>query len=275
MDNKNIIVSFANRNRKRFEGKTPTECFNDVKEHPGLNELMKIWSAEDIITFIFLLTTKTQDLSSAYDLIKNQMYGYQIIKLIEEDPSVECDYCEGRGYESCEYCAGMGQISCDLCDDGDIECDVCSGSGKDDGDDCGSCDGRGYNNCEDCNEGYVDCQQCHEGDAECNNCDGAGLVKSYDKMEYDGKQIITYNPKILGMIEDDYTKVSEDLYTNAESKYYNLLLKEIGGISDEFLDFEVGNVLLVQVIENQALNLKKRDVYSGGYKIISNEFDDF
>lgn len=261
MENKNIIVKLANKHKKNFEGKTPTEIYEMVVGHDGYKQLFNVWSIKEILIFIFLMSTKMDDLSVAYDVIESQMYGYQIIKLIEEDPLVDCDYCEGRGYESCDYCNGDGSTSCESCDVGDIECDDCSASGKDEeGDDCGSCDGRGYNNCEDCNEGYVDCEYCNEGDAECSNCDGGGVVTSLDKIKYDGKLIITYNPKVFKMMGDYYTKVPNNLYDESDSNY-NFIISDIESVTDEFNDFKVGDTLLVEIVLGEDLRLRKN--YNG------------
>jgi hypothetical protein len=272
MSKKDIIVAFANRNKSNFEGKTPTEVHNIIRNHPGFKQVFEIWDAKDIVIFVFLLTTPVKDLNIAYDVISINLYGYQMIQLTEEDPSVDCEHCEGAGYYSCNECGGRGEEICFECEDGDIECDICDGDGRDEeGEECSDCDGRGFVRCQECDgRGYTDCTYCQDGDIDCSDCDG-GMVTKYDSMKYEGIQIISYNPDVKNMIDDDFVKISEKLYQETPSKFYNLLIKDTEVVSDEFNEFKVGDTLLIQVVEHDALDLRK----GRNYNIYCDEFNVF
>jgi len=259
MNKKTAIVSIANRNKNKFEGKTPTEVHNIVRNHPGFKQLFDLWSAEDIVIFVFLLTTPVNDLNIAYDVISMNLYGFQMIQLTEKDPKVDCDTCEGAGYYSCDECNGRGEESCDYCDDGDIECDICDGDGKDEeGEECDSCEGKGFNRCDECDgRGYTDCVYCQDGDRDCNGCDGTGEVTKDGSVKYEGIQVLSYNPDVKNMIDDDFVKISEKLYLETPSKFYNLLLKGLEIVSEDFYDYEINDTLLIQVVEHEALDLRK------------------
>jgi len=273
MSKKDILVAFANRNKSKFEGKTPTEVHNIVRNHLGFKQVFDLWSAEDIVIFVFLLTTPVNDLNIAYDVISINLYGYQMIQLTEKDPNVDCDTCEGDGYYPCDECGGRGKESCLECDDGDIECDVCDGDGRDEeGEECDNCEGRGYDRCQECDgRGYTDCTYCEEGDVNCNNCDGTGEVTKDGSVKYEGIQVLSYNPDVKNMIDDDFVKISEKLYLETPSKFYNLLLRDLEVVSEDFDDYEIDDTLLIQVVEHGALDLRK----TGNYQIYCDEFNTF
>lgn len=269
---KQQIVALANRNKTKFEGKNPTEVLNILRNHEGYKQIFQIWDAKDIVTFVFLLTTPDIDLSIAYDVITINMFAFQMIEIMEDDPDVECDYCEGKGYNYCGSCNGNGDERCDYCDEGNIDCDTCDGDGKDsDGDNCDECNGKGYNRCYECDgDGWITCNECDgEGEHNCHSCNATGEVTKHGSKRVEGKQIISYNPDISNMVDDTFVKVSDGFYDNSGSKFYNLVIKDLDYVSEGFDDYNLKDILIVQVIENNALDLDKNRFFNIG----CNNFD--
>lgn len=260
MERKNLIVSIAKRNKNKYGEMTPGEVYTLLKADTGFKTMFDLWSSKDIITLIFLLTTPINDLSVAYDVISMTLYGYQMVELLEQDPDVDCDECGGGGYQPCDECDGRGEITCSYCDEGDVECDVCGGDGKDEEEDCDECEGKGYKTCDECGgNGSSDCGYCENGDIDCQECNGSGEVTKYDNIKYSYKEVITYNPSIMNKFSetDKITKINPSLFEATTKDKFSFVIELDEAVTDEFNDFEIGDVLLTQIIDNQALELKK------------------
>ena len=82
-------------------------------------------------------------------------------------PTESCTWCRGSGRSGCSYCSGFGWYW-DLSSDDKDEQRIVS---------CHHCNGRGYNDCFWCNNGEVDCSLCGgSGRRTCPGCDGAGYM---------------------------------------------------------------------------------------------------
>lgn len=129
-------------------------------------------------------------------------------------PEVECDYCNGSGYESCGDCSGGGKVNCDNCDgSGEETCSVCDGKGTAEDDEgnsieCDNCNGNGEEECSDCGgQGEYECGECGgSGEIRCNECDGAGEVEDTDQYIYTVVYLITWDNHLNYLIQNQTDK---------------------------------------------------------------------
>ena len=147
----------------------------------------------------------------------------------DEEENVECQSCDGYGYEECYECDGTGYEECSDCEGENSEtCGFCNGSGEiedeygEEGDTlvCDECDGSGNVDCSYCVGGEQNCRECDgNGRTDCYDCDGHGTIaEDYVEfeLEYHKKYFISYEP--LDSINEELTtdpieefvKVNED-----------------------------------------------------------------
>ena len=74
----------------------------------------------------------------------------------------ECPYCTGTGEvkleKKCPGCGGSGKVDCPYCNGkGDQQCPACDGKGDQQ---CTACDGNGSTYCDNCEDGKVECDNC-------------------------------------------------------------------------------------------------------------------
>lgn len=282
MNRKDIIISLSNRLKKRYEGKNPTEILSVFKSDSGIKTLSATLDAEEIVILIFLLSNnKIKNLSVLYDVISINLYGYTMIQILEDNPEIECDMCQSTGLENCRYCYGEGRIDCNQCyGSGETDCDYCGGDGETNrGETCDECQGGGNLECEDClGEGSYSCNECEgHGDFECRYCDGMGSTTEFNKVRYEYKAILTYNPKIKKIIENEgdekFTKMPSKFFesTAIESSEFDLILDIGDDITFEFfhMNYDIGDTYLTNLTEKNELNLETY-IDSIGFKIESN-----
>jgi len=147
----------------------------------------------------------------------------------DQEENVECQSCDGYGYEECYECDGTGYEECPDCEgEGSETCRYCDGSGEiedeygEEGDTlvCDECDGSGNVDCGYCVSGEVNCRECDgNGRTDCYHCEGEGTIaEDYVEFElvYHKKYFISYEP--LDSINEESTtdpieefvKVNED-----------------------------------------------------------------
>jgi hypothetical protein len=164
-------------------------------------------SGEDLAYICFLIPQekKGRDISVAYDIMKSNLFAVSIATILEHDPNVECNSCEGAGQHGCESCMGDSYVTCDDCDGtGEVMCDECDGSGEDEeGNACDECQGGGQVSCNECGgDGNVECNSCDgTGSDECYDCSGSGEIGTNDSIKLEYFFILSWNSKFRDLFD--------------------------------------------------------------------------
>jgi hypothetical protein len=190
------------------------------------------------------------------------MFAVELIEIYNTEPEVDCPNCH-NGQESCDNCDATGETQCNSCDSsGEEDCNYCDGSGVyEDGEECDMCEGDGKQTCGSCNgSGYKSCQYCGgDGDVDCYNCDSTGNIFSDEKVEIQYLDYISWS----GRWKDYFFRSKPDEQLDEEDtknfgfNSQTILLGTSEEISEEYLGYENGDVLLYVTKDTKDLNLKK------------------
>lgn len=259
MNNEKKIVNLVKKLKSKFVGKNPTEVYSILKNVDFYNTIINHLTPKDYLILIFMLSNDDEriDLSGLYNVISFNLFSFQTGLMMENDPNVECEKCNGGGEVDCSECVGNGDTRCDECgSDGEVECSNCRGSGEidDEGETCDDCNGSGQVTCDYCDgEGWRQCEYCLGSSREsCNACDGRGETTEYDKQRIEFKDIISYDKNF----KDEYTEqYSVSLNPDLERKFYDskmyLIVESKEEVNDDFLDdFNNDDYFLVEVADS-------------------------
>jgi len=259
MNNEKKIVNLVKKLKSKFVGKNPTEVYSILKNVDFYNTIINHLTPKDYLILIFMLSNDDEriDLSGLYNVISFNLFSFQTGLMMENDPNVECEKCNGGGEVDCSECDGKGDTRCDECgSDGEVECSNCRGSGEidDEGETCDDCNGSGQVTCNYCDgEGWIQCEYCLGSTWEsCNACDGRGETTEYDKQRIEFKDIISYDKNF----KDEYTEqYSVSLNPDLERKFYDskmyLIVESKEEVNDDFLDdFNNDDYFLVEVADS-------------------------
>jgi len=260
------LLSLVKKSADYFGDTTsPTYVYNSIWSNKNFKPLLDKMTPQDIIFYSFLVPThlKEQDIDETYDRIEYNIYAVELIEIYNTEPEVDCPECN-NGHESCDNCDGTGEIQCTSCDgSGEEDCRYCDGSGMDEdaGEECDMCEGDGKQTCEECNgTKYESCNYCGgDGDVNCINCYGEGQLQTDEKTEIQYLDYISWSGNWKGYFFDkkpDQQLDSEDA-RNFHNNSQTILLGMSEEISEEYLGYENGDVLLYVTKEKQHLNLKK------------------
>lgn len=278
----------------------PTYVYNEMRNNKFISELLSNnrLNSKDFTYLIFLvfLQNKGMSVDEIVKMLKG-LFGFFILNIESDNPSVECDLCGGSGEWECEECYGNGNITCNNCDGngmneldcndcgstGVIECSDCNGSGEEEeGESCGNCDGDGERDCSDCDgKGYInvecdycdgdgefECDYCNgEGKYDCNECEGTGDVVKEGHNEISEYVYLSINNQLKNRLIDleEKSKVSEDFYFKITEDKLSILIQLNDEITDELYDdFEVGDYVFYEMSENPKTSLridKRLNVY--------------
>jgi len=135
------------------------------------------------------------------------------------DKIINCPKCsdfgEGPGFilEPCETCEASGTVTKECsetdCNEGQLTCDDCDGSGKES---CDDCEGQGTRWCEYCEDGYVTCGEC-EGDWDFGNCPISTLMTPNSTLVQSG---------IGGDKLNRLNKIKDDLKNNTLTQFESI-----------------------------------------------------
>jgi hypothetical protein len=246
MNNEKKIVNLVKKLKSKFVGKNPTEVYAILKNEDFYKTIITHLTPKDYLILIFMLSNDDEriDLSGLYNVISFNLFSFQTGLMMEIDPSVECEKCDGQGDTRCDECGS----------DGEVECSNCGGSGEiGDEETCDDCNGSGQVTCDYCDgEGWRQCEYCAGSTQEtCNACDGSGETTEYDKQGIEFKDIISYDKNF----KDEYTEqYSVSLNPNLERKFYDskmyLIVESKEEVNDDFKDdFNTDDYFLVEVAD--------------------------
>ena len=184
-------------------------------------------SPEDIIMASFLLpmVNTPEVLDKQYDFIKSNLFGFTLIEVDSDYADVNCDYCDGDGYNMCDSCGGNGKT----------DCESCGGDGEnEEGESCWACDGEGRTGCDDCDD---------DGTIACDYCDGSGSIDDYDKSEVTQWFFVSYDKTLLDkfLLFSEWDEVNHEIMISKKSIS---LLRKQEVIDDPSEDIENGGVYL-------------------------------
>jgi len=189
-------------------GLHPGNVLGTLRQNKFIKELFgSRISGEDLAYLCFLIPQekKGRDISVAYDIMKSNLFAVSIATILEHDPNVECNSCEGAGQHGCESCMGDSYVTCDDCDGtGEVMCDECDGSGEDEeGNACDECQGGGQVSCHDCGgDGTVECNSCDgTGSDECYDCSGSGEIGTNDSIKLEYFFVLSWNSKFRDLFD--------------------------------------------------------------------------
>lgn len=175
--------------------KTPLDIYNVINDgwlHDFTFPLGPLNMAKLIFYIDYILNGKNPD-DITHEL-DNNLYLFTIISFSSNNEvEIDCDSCSGFGRETCDDCGGSGEL----------ECGDCDGTGESDGETCDACDGAGQVDCDLClGEKYFDCEQ----------CDGRGYIEVNGVESYVGS-FLTYNDDLLSKLNvgDDFDMRLPDL----------------------------------------------------------------
>jgi len=255
---KKLYKSFSN-------AKNPTDVYTHLKSNNFVQNFFNTGNldGDDFVYLTFLIFFQNQGKSpeEICNVIKNNIMAVKIAVIEEEDPSVECDNCNGGGNISCDSCYGDGYLTCSECDgSGEVDCDECGGDGEyDNGNSCDECSGGGTVSCNNCDgDGNEDCSYCEgDGNYECLECDGSGEIQKYDYNKVEFYNIITVSPSLKSFFEvrETYDEISYDFFDGLLKKETILIWEVYEDVVDDFNDdFNDGQVVIDLIIESPKFN---------------------
>jgi hypothetical protein len=263
---KHKLLSLVRKTGKSFINKNPTGVYRDILNDNNFESLSFILKAKDLVMFSLLVPrfNMGSDIDEDYDRIENNMFTIELVEIYNSEPEVECPECGGHGNENCDNCDGTGEVECGICDgSGEEDCRYCGGSGMDEdaGEECDMCEGDGKQTCEHCNgSGYESCQYCGgDGETNCYECDATGNIFSDEQVEIQNLDYISWS----GRWKDYFFKAKPDEQLDEEDtknfgfNSQTILLGMSEEISEEYLGYENGDVLLYVTKDTKDLNLKK------------------
>jgi hypothetical protein len=263
---KHKLLSFVNKMADYFNNnQTPTSIYNEMWSDEHFKPLLDKMSPKDIVLFCFLtpIKIKGQDIDEAYDKIEYNMFSVELIDIYNTEPEVDCPECR-NGYENCDHCDGTGETECRRCDgSGEENCGYCNGSGMDEdaGEECDMCQGSGRTTCGRCNgSGEESCNYCGgDGEYSCGYCDGVGTIYTDDKVEVQYLDYLSWNNRWKEYFFDkkpDQQLDNEDV-KNFHNNSQTLYLGMIEQITEDYVGYHNGDVLLYVTKDTNDLNLKK------------------
>lgn len=139
---------------------------------------VKLDTTEKFIYFTVLMYFKKNNMNlDNIENLLNNLYVYSRIENTGENAQESCEYCD-NGNIDCENCGGTGFVSCDICNGTHkVDCLECDEGVDEEGEPCSECKGSGKITCDNCDrDGEVHCDECNHGSLECSECDGRGNV---------------------------------------------------------------------------------------------------
>lgn len=192
------------------------EISNTLQQNKGtFLPMVSVLSAIDFVKLVYLVSLIKQGETNFEAIlwrIENEGFTFALGSVLDD-----------KVRETCGSCGGNGQIDCSVCDNGELECDSCYGSGEDEeGDTCGDCDGSGNLECDYCDgSGYEPCD----------DCDGDGDIVQSDTYEVSIEYFFSINEElktellslqVYDEIESDdiaeYRKTNQTFILNNEIK---------------------------------------------------------
>ena len=218
--------------KPNFSNLSPTDVYTYFVTQFPYKEFASGMKPEDIIMASYLLpmVDTPEVLDKQYDFIKSSLFGFTLIEVDSDYADVNCDYCNGDGYNMCDSCDG----------DGKIDCVDCGGDGEDgEGESCRTCDGEGKESCNDCDD---------DGTIACDYCDGSGSIDDYDKSEVSQWFFVSYDKTLLDqfLLLDEWARVKNEIMISKKSIS---LLRKQEIIDDPSEDIDSGEVYFYEVTE--------------------------
>jgi len=251
---KDRLLKLVSKSSKSFKDLTPTQIYNKIQSDSIFEPFLSILQPNDIVLYCFLVNQNQlkKDIDEMYDRITSGLYAVQIVEIDEQNPEVDCLYCDA-GLTNCSNCDSVGTISCSQCDEtGEVPCHYCEGTGYEDDDtECGECEGDGNETCNDCDgNGEVDCHWCEDGYILCDDCGGSGEIPDYDLTSVVYSEFVSWSE---GWRNNFDTYVSDEIidtddYHNFIDNNQTLLLHYVTLKSEHYNDFEVGELLFDELI---------------------------
>jgi hypothetical protein len=263
---KHKLLSLVKKTSNYFDDySSPNSVYQSLWNDNHFKPLLDKMTSEDIIFYSFLvpINNKDQDIDETYDRIETNMYTIELIEIYNTEPEVDCPECR-NGYKSCDNCDGTGETQCGSCDgSGEEDCRYCGGSGMDEdaGEECDMCEGDGKQTCEECNgTKYESCRYCGgDGEVDCYYCDSTGNIFTDDKVEIQYLDYISWSPRWKNYFFR--AKPEEQLdYEDTKNFGFNpqtILLGMSEEITEEYLGYENGDVLLYVTKDTKDINLTK------------------
>lgn len=263
---KHKLLSLVKKSANYFgDDSSPSSVYNLIWDNKNFKTLLDRMTPEDIIFYSFLvpIQLKNNDIDETYDRIEYNMYSVKLIEIYDTEPEVDCPNCH-NGHEPCDNCDGTGETQCDSCDgSGEEDCSYCGGSGMDEdaGEECDMCEGDGKQTCSSCyGSGNDSCRYCGgDGDVNCSNCDSTGNIYTDEQVEVQYLDYISWSPRW----KDYFFRAKPDEQLDEEDtknfgfNTQTILLGMSEEISEEYLGYENGDVLLYVTKDTKDLNLKK------------------
>ena len=226
--------------KPNFSNIKPTDVYTYFVTEFPYKEFASGMSPEDIIMASFLLpmVNTPEVLDKQYDFIKSNLFGFTLIEVDSNYADVDCDYCNGDGYNLCDSCDGNGKI----------DCESCGGDGEnEEGESCWACDGEGRTGCDDCDD---------DGTIACDYCDGSGSVDDYDKSEVSQWFFVSYDKTLLDkfLLLDEWDEVNNEIMLSKKSIS---LLRKPEVIDDPSENIETGGVYFYELSLTEELMFQK------------------
>ena len=263
---KHKLLTLVKKTGRSFKNQNPTGIYREVLNNTHYESLSHVLNAKDLVIYSLLVPrfNMDSDIDEDYDRIENNMFTIELVEIYNSEPEVECPECGGHGSENCDNCDGTGEVECGVCDgSGEEDCRYCGGSGMDEdaGEECDMCEGDGKQTCEHCNgSGYESCQYCGgDGEVGCDSCDSTGNIYSDEQVEIQNLDYISWS----GRWKDYFFRAKPDEQLDEEDtknfgfNSQTILLGMFVEISEEYLEYENGDVLLYVAKDTKDLNLKK------------------
>jgi hypothetical protein len=251
---KDRLLKLVSKSSKSFKDLTPTQIYNKIQSDSIFEPFLSILQPNDIVLYCFLVNQNQlkKDIDEMYDRITSGLYAVQIAEIDEQNPEVDCSYCDA-GLTNCSNCDSADNISCSQCDEtGEVPCHYCEGSGVSDNEtECEYCEGSGNETCDDCDgDGEVDCHWCDDGYNLCDECGGSGEIPDYDLTSVVYSEFVSWSEGWRNNF-DTYVSdeiIDDDDYHNFIDNNQTLLLHYVTLKSEHYNDFEVGELLFDELI---------------------------